>query len=152
MTVGPIVVGIGMMLLGRVEPGVSYVSGVLPGVLVLAAGLALTVAPLTSAVLAAIDDHHAGIGSAINNAVARIASLLAIALLPALAGIDTSSTTNLSLGSGYRTAMYISAALAVTGGVVGFLTIRRSTPVRTVRQVASTACQAPCLKEPAPAA
>ncbi len=59
----------------------------LPGVVVLGAGLAITVAPLTAAVLAAVDDHHMGVGSAINNAASRIASLLAIAVLPGVAGL-----------------------------------------------------------------
>ena len=108
MTVGPIVVGVGLTMLTRVEPGVTYVSGVLPGVLVLGVGLTITVAPLTAAVLAAIDDHHAGIGSAINNSVARIAQLLAIAVLPAAAGIATSGS-GLDLTDGFRTAMLIAA-------------------------------------------
>jgi hypothetical protein len=129
MTVGPLVVGAGMALLVMVEPGVSYWEGVFPGVFVLALGLTITVAPLTATVLAAIDDHHAGIGSAINNAVARIGSLLAIAVLPAAAGLATAGG-GLDLDDGFGTAMLISAALCVVGGVVAWLTIRTAVPVR----------------------
>ena len=68
MTVGPIIVGVGTALLARVEAGTSYWTTVLPAVVVLGAGLVFTVAPLTAAVLGAIDDRHAGVGSAINNA------------------------------------------------------------------------------------
>ena len=88
MTIGPVVIRRGLALLSRVEAGSSCISRVLPGVIVLGFGLAITVAPLTAAVLAAVDDHHAGIGSAINNAAARVASLLAIAVLPAMAGLS----------------------------------------------------------------
>jgi hypothetical protein len=112
--------------------------------LVLGTGLAITVAPLTTSVLAAIDDHHAGLGSAINNAVARIASLMAVAVLPGAAGI---ATTGGSLTEGFGTAMGISAGLAVAGGVVSFLTIRRATPVRNVtRADVFSACEDPSVK------
>ena len=83
MTVGPLVVAAGTALFALVEPGVSYWEGVFPGAVVLGAGLAITVAPLTATVLGAVEDDHAGVASAINNAVARIAGLLAIAVLPA---------------------------------------------------------------------
>jgi hypothetical protein len=147
MTVGPLVVAAAMLLFTRVEPGVSYWSGVFPATVVLGAGLALTVAPLTATVLAAIDDHHAGIGSAINNAVARIAGLLSIAVLPAAAGIAAEGGT-LDLVGGFGTAMEISAVLAAVGGLLAFLTVRTATPVREVRQsVASPPCLDPCLRE-----
>ena len=77
MTVGPCVIAAGMLLLSRAEAGSSYVQDVLPGVVVVGAGLAINLAPLTTAVLAAIEDRHAGVASAINNAVARLAGLLA---------------------------------------------------------------------------
>jgi Major Facilitator Superfamily len=146
MTIGPVVVGAGLLLLTRVEPGASYVSGVLPGVVVLGIGLATTVAPLTAAVLAAIDDHHAGIGSAINNSVARVAQLLAVAVLPAAAGIATSGS-GLDLTSGFRTAMFIAAVLAMVGGVIACATIRHAATVEPVtRGEIFTACQDPCVE------
>jgi Kef-type K+ transport system membrane component KefB len=120
---------------------------VFPAAFVLGAGLALTVAPLTAAVLAAIDDRRAGVGSAINNAVSRIAGLLAIAVLPAAAGIATDAG-GLDLVNGFGRAMEICAVLAAAGGVLAFLTIRRGQPVRDiVRSIASPPCGDPCLGE-----
>ena len=92
MTVGPIVAAAGILLLSRVAPGDTYVSGVLPGIIVFGLGLALTVAPLTAAVLASVGDELTGVASGVNNAVARLAGLLAVAALPALAGISTGET------------------------------------------------------------
>jgi EmrB/QacA subfamily drug resistance transporter len=149
MTIGPLIVAVAMALLSRVEPGTSYWTTVLPAALVLGGGLSLTVAPLTAAVLAAIDDRHAGIGSAINNAVARIAGLLAVALLPAAAGI-ASTSGSLDLDDGFGRAMYIAAALSAAGGLLAFVTIRKTVPVRSVtRTVAGPACEgAGLLEEP----
>ncbi|HUF84957.1 MAG TPA: DHA2 family efflux MFS transporter permease subunit, partial [Acidimicrobiia bacterium] len=73
MTIGPLVVAAGFLLLSGLGPGDSYATGVFPGVTVLGLGLAVTVAPLTAAVLAAVDDHHVGVASGVNNAVARVA-------------------------------------------------------------------------------
>ena len=141
MTIGPIVVGAGIALLARVEPGISYWSGVLPGTLVLGVGLTLTVAPLTATVLAAIETRHAGLGSAVNNAVARIGSLLAIAVVPAAAGIAVGGS-GVDLDQGFDQAMYIAAGLCVMGGLVAWLTIRTAAPVRVFRRAdVSIPCQ-----------
>jgi EmrB/QacA subfamily drug resistance transporter len=124
MTFGPMVVGLGALILGRIQPGSSYLTGVFPGVLVFAAGLALTVAPLTSTVLAAADARHAGIASGVNNAVARAAGLLAVAAVPVLTGIDPTGTIGANeLVSGFRTATYYAAVACVAGGVLAFFTI-----------------------------
>jgi EmrB/QacA subfamily drug resistance transporter len=139
MTVGPIVAGVGLALLARVGPSSRYVTGVLPGVVVFGFGLAWVVAPLTSAVLAAVDDHSVGVGSGVNNAVARVAGLLAVAVLPTLAGIDSTTTGPAGVASfdaGYGRAMAGAAALCAAGGVVAFLTVRRSRPVRPTTQPA----------------
>jgi EmrB/QacA subfamily drug resistance transporter len=130
MTVGPLVVAVGMVLLGRVEPGTTYWETVFPALIVLGLGLSLTVAPLTATVLGAVEDAHAGIASAINNAVARIAGLLAVAVLPAAAGLTAGQ--GLDLVDGFSRAMYIAAGLAVIGGVLAFLTIRRAVFVEPV--------------------
>ncbi len=120
MTVGPLVVAASFLLMARIEAGSSYLIGVLPAVLVFGVGLVITVAPVTATVLAAVDDTHVGIGSAINNAVARVASLLAIAVLPALAG---ATGRDASLSDGYAKAMVICAALAALGAVICALTV-----------------------------
>ena len=122
MSLGPFVVAAGFTLLARVRPGQTYVGSVLPAVLTFGIGLVITVAPLTATVLAAVDDRHAGVGSAINNAVARVASLLAIAVLPALSGIATGGTG--SLGDGFARAMWICAAMAALGGLTCVVTIQ----------------------------
>src|SRR5437763_16295517 len=141
LTSGPVVVGAGMIMLSRVDPGSSYVSGVLPGVVVLALGLAVTVSPLTTAVLAAVDDHHAGIGSAINNAAARIASLLAIAVLPAVSGLSD------DFAAGYERSLIIAAVLSVVGGGIAWLTIRTAVPVGAATSVpVGPSCHDPCVK------
>lgn len=130
MTLGPLGVAVGMALLGRVDPGTTYWETVFPAMVVLGLGLSLTVAPLTATVLGAVDDSHAGIASAINNSVARIAGLLAVAVLPAAAGLTAAQ--GLDLDTGFARAMYISAALAAIGGVLAFLTIRRAAFVAPV--------------------
>ena len=139
MTIGPLIVGAGTLLLTRVTPGSTYINAVLPGVTVVGVGLTITVAPLTTAVLAAVEDAHAGIASAINNAVARIAGLLAVAVIPAVAGL---SGEGLSWNEGWTRALTITAAIAASGGVVSWLTIRRSVPVRSVVHPSTlVACQ-----------
>ena len=120
MTVGPLFVAASFLLMARIESGSSYLVGVLPSVLVFGVGLVITVAPVTATVLAAVDDTHVGIGSAINNAVARVASLLAIAVLPALAG---ATGRGASLSDGYAKAMVICAGLATLGAVICALTV-----------------------------
>ena len=84
MCVGPIVGGIGLLMLLRVGSDPSYVADVLPGLLVFGVGLSATVAPLTATVLDSVDEHHVGIASGVNNGVSRVAGLLAIAILGAV--------------------------------------------------------------------
>jgi hypothetical protein len=84
MGVGPLVAGVGLLWMARLEAHVDYVTDLLPGVLVFGLGLSATVAPLTSTVLGAVAQHHAGVASGANNAISRIASLLAIAAVGAV--------------------------------------------------------------------
>jgi EmrB/QacA subfamily drug resistance transporter len=84
LTVGPLVGAAGLGLLSRVDQGTEYVADVLPAMLLFGLGLAITVAPLTTAVLNSVEERHAGLASGINNAVARVAGLLAIAALGAV--------------------------------------------------------------------
>ncbi len=138
MGVGPVVVGAGIALLIRTTSSGSYVTAVLPAVLVFAFGLAITVAPLTSTALGAAPAARAGIASAVNNYVARVGSLLAVAVLPALAGISGSSYLHARLLSvGFRKAMIITAGMCVVGGVIAAIGIRN--PPRVTTPVAGQA-------------
>lgn len=151
MTVGPVVAGAGLALLSGLRHGDSYASGVLPGMAVLGLGLATTVAPLTAAVMAAVDESHLGLASGVNNAVARLASLLGVAVVPAVAGVDLAARGS-SL-PGYRAALVIAAVMCAAGGAVAAVTIRRAQPTRpTVTPSLLQPCHDPCRLEHAAAA
>jgi EmrB/QacA subfamily drug resistance transporter len=121
LTVGPLVVSVGMLLFVRVEPGAGYLTGVLPAVLVFGSGLALLVAPLTATVLAAADEAHAGVASGVNNAVARTAQLLAVAAVPLVARLDPGAALEASaLVDGFHRCMVAAAVLVALGGAVAF--------------------------------
>jgi EmrB/QacA subfamily drug resistance transporter len=115
LVAGALACAAGLALLGRVGPGTRFAPDVLPGVAMLGLGLGLAVAPLTSAVLAAAPPARAGIASAVNNAVARLAGLLAVAALPAAGGLSPGETLAGGLGGGYRRAMALAAAVAALG-------------------------------------
>ncbi|MFF0143877.1 MFS transporter [Amycolatopsis sulphurea] len=119
LVAGPIVIGAGMLLLTRVGPGSSYVGSVLPAVVVFGLGLATVVAPVTATVLAAAPDRYAGVASGVNNAIARSGGLLAVAVLPAAAGLTGAAYRDpVALTAGWRTALVICAVLAVAGGLI----------------------------------
>lgn len=125
MTVGALVAAAGMTLFARVQPGASYLTTILPAIVVFGIGLSILVAPLTSAVLSAVSDSDTGIASGINNAVARLAGLIATAALPLAAGIGGSAKIEgAAFAAGYARAMFISAGLCAAGAVVAFLTVR----------------------------
>ena len=130
MTLGPLTAAAGLALMMRIQEGQSYLSGVLPGVVVFGLGLSLTVAPLTAAVLAAVERGREGIGSGVNNAVARVAGLLAVALLPVVAGVtDLGSLSGTAFSSGFERAMLVSALLCALGGVISWLGMETREPV-----------------------
>ena len=123
LTAGPLIIAAGMLLMTTIEPGDSYLTGVLPSILVYGVGLTLVVAPVTATVLAAADASHAGVASGINNAVARVAGLLAVAVLPLIAGLTGDDFYDpQAMSEGFRIAMVASAAPAL-GGVVAWFTI-----------------------------
>jgi len=147
MTVGPLVVAGGFLLLHGLRPGDSYLTAVFPGIVVLGFGLAITVAPLTTAVLAAVEERHLGIGSGVNNAVARVAGLLAVAVLPAVVGIAGGESGG-SFSEGVAQALLISAGLAVLGAAIAAITIRTATPHRSVTQASiNQSCHDPCVRD-----
>lgn len=124
MTVGPLLMAAGFLLMLRIEPGAGYVSAILPAVLILGLGLVATVAPLTATVLSSVEDHHAGVASGVNNAIARSAQLMAVAAIPLAAGITGDSYRDpVAFSNGFGMAMWISAALAAAGGVLAWVTL-----------------------------
>ncbi|MGO8864271.1 MAG: DHA2 family efflux MFS transporter permease subunit [Acidimicrobiales bacterium] len=135
MSVGPLVVGAGLLLLTRAAHPGSYVTQVLPAVVVFGTGLAITVAPLTSTALGAAPSEHAGVASAVNNVVARAAGLLAVAVLPLLAGITGSAALEpLPFAAGFRTAMVIAGLTCAAGGVLAAATIRNPPGAQRLRR------------------
>jgi EmrB/QacA subfamily drug resistance transporter len=124
LTVGPLVIAAGLLWMTQIEPGDSYVSAVLPPVIVFGLGLTLVVAPVTATVLAAADSRHAGVASGVNNAVARVAGLLAVAVLPIVAGLTGDSFYDpAKMTSGFHMGMVVCAALAALGGILAWFTI-----------------------------
>lgn len=119
MTAGPVLCAGALFLLARTGTQSSYLSGVFPGVVLLGLGLSLTVAPLTATALDSAGSRRAGIASGVNNAVARSAGLLAVAILPLAGGLGTGSLTDpASLAPTYRTAMLVCAGLLLAGAVI----------------------------------
>lgn len=121
MAIGPLVAALGFLLLLGVDTAVSYWTQLLPGILLFGLGLSMTVAPLTSAVLADIDSRHAGIGSAVNNAISRIAGLVAIAAI----GLATGPSLSVE---GFHNGVVVMAVLLIAGGIVSWVGIRNPQP------------------------
>jgi len=135
MSAGPIVVGLGLLYLSTVGPGATYVADVLPPVVIFGLGLAIVVAPLTSVALSSAPGEHTGVASAVNNDVARTAGLVAVAVLPAAAGLTGSAYLHPAVfNHGFHIAVQIAALVCASGGVLAALTIRnrpQTVPPRT---------------------
>jgi EmrB/QacA subfamily drug resistance transporter len=121
LAVGPVIMSAGLVWLSSLRPGSTYWTALLPAMVVFAAGLVLVVAPVTTAALRDIGPAQSGTASGINNAVARVAGLIAIAVLPAAAGIGVGGA---GLDRGFATAMLISAGLCAAGGVIAAVGFR----------------------------
>jgi EmrB/QacA subfamily drug resistance transporter len=117
MSVGPLIAACGFVLMLTMSESVVYWLQLLPGVLLFGFGLSVTVAPLTSAILGAVDPSQAGIGSAVNNAVSRIAGLVTVAC----AGIIVGEHLDVS---GLHTALIVTACLLAAGGIISAIGIR----------------------------
>ncbi len=123
MGFGPVVMAAGLALLTRLGTDVDYVVDLLGPLVLFGVGLSMTVAPLTATVLADADEHNAGLASGINNAIARVAGLLGIALVGALVAGRYGDAAASSVGA-FHLAMAISAGLVGVGGVLGLMLVR----------------------------
>jgi EmrB/QacA subfamily drug resistance transporter len=119
LTLGPLLVAAGFALALRIGGGTSYWAGVLPSILMVSAGMAIAVAPLTTAVLSSVDDHHVGTASGLNSAVARAGGLIATALL----GIVL-SRQGAALVAGFHGAALVGVALALVSSLTALVTLR----------------------------
>lgn len=119
MTLGPFTAAVGFLTMLGVGNDVNYLM-LLPGIIIFGVGLAMTVAPLTSAILSSISQRQAGIGSAVNNAVARVAGLIAIATLGAVTGPITSFEA-------FSRGIILTSILLVLGGIISWIGIRNQT-------------------------
>ena len=113
LTIGPVVVAAGMLLALLVRPDSSYWAGAFPTVLVMALGMTIAVAPLTSSVLGSVEEQHVAMASGFNSAVARTGGLIATALLGAVL-----ASTGEELFAGFHSAMVVSGVFAALAGLV----------------------------------
>ena len=138
LAVGSLAMAAGLLLLTRLEPGDSYLAGVLPAVTIFGLGLTLVAAPVTATVLVAAGERHAGVASGVNNAVARVANLLSVAVLPVIAGITGDGFYDpVEMTEGFHIAMVACAALAAIGAVTAWSRISADAldPARRGREV-----------------
>jgi EmrB/QacA subfamily drug resistance transporter len=117
MAVGPLIAAIGYLLMSTAREPFNFWTQLLPGLVVFGLGLTITVSPLTAAILAAVDPAQSGIGSAVNNAISRIAGLIAIAFTGVIIGGAMDF-------AGFRQGVLVTAALLAVAGVISALGIR----------------------------
>jgi hypothetical protein len=124
MALGPIVAGISVAAFARMPQRLDYWVDLFPALVAFSVGLSLTVAPLTTTVLADAGPGDAGIASGVNNAVARVAGLVAVAVL----GIAAAGGGDHLTSRGFHRTMLVVAALLVAGGAIGAAGIRNPVP------------------------
>jgi EmrB/QacA subfamily drug resistance transporter len=122
MGFGPLVCAASLLWVRELSPGFDYWTELLPAIVVFSVGLSMIVAPLTSTVLADAGPGDAGIASGVNNAIARVAALLGIAVV----GASIAGTANQLDMAGFRAAMEITAVMIAIGGVIGLVGIRNA--------------------------
>jgi hypothetical protein len=116
--------GAGLLLMAQIHPGDSYVSGVLPSLAVFGAGLAALITPITATVLASVSARHAGIASAVNNALSRLGQMIAVAALPLAAGLSGADFTDpAKLAAGFPVAMTTAAGVSFAAALLAWTTI-----------------------------
>lgn len=125
MSMGPLVAGVGLLLLARLTTDHGYAGGVLPGVVLLGLGLVITVAPLTATAMSSAPGEHAGLASAVNNDVARAAGLIAVAVIPVVSSLTGRAYLHPSVfAHGFRVASVITAAMCWLAALIAAASIR----------------------------
>ena len=125
LTVGPILIAGGMLLLSRIGPDATYLGDVLPAVVVFGLGLVVSVAPVTATALGSVPENRSGAASGANNAIARTGQLLAVAAVPPLVGLTGDALSRpAELDAGFPNAMFVGATLVAAGGIVAAFTLR----------------------------
>jgi EmrB/QacA subfamily drug resistance transporter len=131
MTVGPLVIAAGLAYLSTIGPGATYATDILPPIVLFGLGLAIVVAPLTSVAMSSAPGENAGVASAVNNDVARTAGLVAVAVLPAVAGLTGGAYLHpAEFNRGYHLAVLITAGVCATGGLLAAFFIRNRPSIR----------------------
>ena len=148
LTVGPLLASAGLLLLARIGPDASWAADVLPGSLLFGLGLVTFVAPLTATVMAAADPDHVSVASGVNNAVARAASLAALAVVPVISGLSVANSPSQVTGA-FQVAMVIAACAAAAAGPLAFFGLARAARAeRTARRVHCAIDGAPLQPDP----
>jgi EmrB/QacA subfamily drug resistance transporter len=150
MGAGPLVAAAGILLLVRVGQHISYVTDLLPALLLFSVGLTMTVSPLTATILAGADEADAGIASAINNAIARMAGLIGVSVIGVVVGgtlVGGTFAANAASVRAFHMAIVVCAALVAAGGVIGALGI--VDPKRPVKAASCAGGQLVGAPEPA---
>jgi len=120
LTIGPLVTAAGFALMVRADPQASYWTSILPGMAVIALGMAGAVAPLTTAVLSSVDDRHTGTASGFNSAIARTGGLIATALAGAVIAVPAAQIAGV-----FHIAAIVAAGFAAAAGLVALVTLAR---------------------------
>ncbi|HEX2381532.1 MAG TPA: MFS transporter [Acidimicrobiales bacterium] len=123
LTVGPLLVAVGLLLLSRIGPDTTWVTDVLPGALVFGLGLTVFVAPLTATVMGSVSPDRVSIASGVNNAVARTANLASVAVIPAVSGLST-AVGAAEVTDAFRISMVVAAFIAAAASPLALLGLR----------------------------
>lgn len=141
LTVGPILIALSMLLFRRIGPAADYFTDVLPAVLTLGFGLAISVAPVTSAALGSVPEHRSGAASGANNALSRTGQLLAIAAVPPIVGLTGDALSDPArLNTGFDRAMVFGAALVAIGAAVSIWLLGSEQATETDERVHHPGC------------
>jgi EmrB/QacA subfamily drug resistance transporter len=149
LTVGPFLAAAGLLLLTRIGPDAEWFPHVFPGAIVFGLGLVTFVAPLTATVMATADQRHVSVASGVNNAIARAASLTALAVIPAAAGLADATDAD-AVSAAVHTSLVIAAVLAAVAGIVCLVGLApRVRGARSPRRVTCAVDGTPLQPDPA---